>query len=111
FVLLNGRREPAPVEVRVGAPLRLRLINITLGRPSMRVEVRRDTTLLSWRARAKDGRELAATRQLVRPARQTISIGETYDVEFTPGEAGEYRLEVQRANGGRLAVMLLRASP
>jgi FtsP/CotA-like multicopper oxidase with cupredoxin domain len=111
FVLLNGRRAPAPVQVRVGAPLRLRLINITLGRPSMRVEVRRDTTLLSWRARAKDGSELPATRQLVRPARQTISIGETYDFEFTPSEPGAYRLEVQRANGVQLAVMLLQASP
>jgi len=110
FVLLNGRRTPVPAEVRVGVPLRLRLINITLGRPSMRVEVRRDTTLQSWRALAKDGSELPAARQRMRPARQTISIGETYDFEFTPGEAGEYRLEVQRANGTLIAVMLLRIS-
>jgi FtsP/CotA-like multicopper oxidase with cupredoxin domain len=111
FVLLNGRRAPAPVAVRVGVPLRLRFINITLGRPSLRVEVRRDTALQSWRALAKDGRELALARQVLRVARQTISIGETFDFAFTPSEAGEYRFEAQRANGTLLATLLLRASP
>ena len=110
LVLLNGRRTPARLDVRVGVPHRLRLINITLGRPSMRVELRRDTTLLSWRALAKDGSELPAARQLTRPARQMISIGETYDFEVTPAAAGEYRLEVRKANGVLIAVMLLRAS-
>jgi FtsP/CotA-like multicopper oxidase with cupredoxin domain len=109
-VLINGRRTPAPLDVRVGVPHRLRLINITLGRPSIRVEVRRDTTLESWRALAKDGRELPAARQLARPARQVISIGETYDFELTPAAAGEYRLEVRKGTGAVLAMMLLRAS-
>ena len=110
MVLLNGRRAPAPLDVRVGVPHRLRFVNITLGRPSMRVELRRDTTLLSWRALAKDGSELPAARQVARPARQLISIGETYDFELTPAAAGEYRLEVRKANGVVIAVMSLRAS-
>jgi len=109
MVLLNGRRAPAPIDVRVGVPHRLRFINITLGRPSIRVELRRDTTLLSWRALAKDGSELPAARQLARPARQQISIGETYDFELTPAAAGEYRLEVRTGIGVLIAVMSLRA--
>ena len=109
-VFINGRRTPAPLDVQVGVPHRLRIINITIGRPSIRVEVRRDTTLLSWRPLAKDGGELPAARQLARPARQVISIGETYDFELTPAAAGEYRLEVRKGSGSVLAVMLLRAS-
>lgn len=109
-VLLNGRLAPAPVDLRVGVPHRLRLINITTGRPSIRLELRRDTTLLTWRALAKDGGELPAARQLVRPARQLISIGETYDFEVTPTAAGEYRLEVRTGNGVLIAVMPLRAT-
>ncbi len=109
-VVINGRRPPAPLDVRVGVPHRLRLVNVTLGRPTLRLEVRRDTTLLSWRALAKDGSELPAARQLTRRASQVVSIGETYDFEFTPAAAGEYRLEVRRGTGSLLAVMLLRAS-
>jgi len=108
-VLLNGRLAPAPLDVRVGVPHRLRFVNITIARPSIRVELRRDTTLLTWRALAKDGRELPAARQLARPARQQISIGETYDFELTPATAGEYRLEVRTGNGVLIAVMPLRA--
>jgi len=110
-VFINGRRTPAPLDVQGGVPHRLRIINITIGRPSIRVELRRDTTLLSWRALAKDGGELPAARQLARPARQVISIGETYDFEVTPAAAGEYRVEVPRGSGTLLAVMLLRARP
>jgi FtsP/CotA-like multicopper oxidase with cupredoxin domain len=109
-VVINGRQPPAPRDVRVGVPLRLRLVNVTLGRPALRVEVRRDTTLLSWRALAKDGSELPAARQLTRRASQVVSIGETHDFEFTPAAAGEYRLEARRGNGGLLAVLLLRAN-
>jgi FtsP/CotA-like multicopper oxidase with cupredoxin domain len=108
-VLLNGRLTLAPLDVRVGVPYRLRFINITIARPSIRVELRRDTTLLMWRALAKDGRELPAARQLARPARQQISIGETYDFELTPAAAGAYRLEVRTGNGVLIAVMPLRA--
>jgi FtsP/CotA-like multicopper oxidase with cupredoxin domain len=109
-VLLNGRLAPAPVDVRVGMPHRLRFINITIGRPSIRVELRRDTTLLTWRALAKDGGELAAARQVARPARQQISIGETYDFELTPDTVGEYRLEVRTGTSVLIAVMPLRAT-
>ncbi len=101
-VLLNGKLTPGPAEVRVGIPHRLRLINITTGRPGMRMELRQDTTLATWRVMAKDGAELPTARQVVRPAVQPISIGETVDVEFTPAAAGEFRLEAWTGNGALL---------
>jgi len=110
-VLLNGELAPGPIAVRVGVPHRLRLINITTGRAGMRMELRRDATLASWRVVAKDGAELPTARQVVRPARQPISIGETFDVEFTPTVAGELRLEAWTGNGALLlAALPLRAS-
>jgi hypothetical protein len=41
------------------------------------------------------------------PARQPISIGETYDFELTPRDVGAMRLEVRSAAGVVLATMPL----
>ena len=106
-VLLNGRLEVPPVELRAGVPHRFRLINITVGRPGIRVEVRRDTSLVQWRALAKDGADLPHAAQVMAPARRPITIGETYDFELTPREAGTMRLEVRSGVGVLLATMPL----
>ncbi len=108
-VLVNGSLTPAPLTVRVGVPHRLRLINITTGRPAISAELRRDTTMVAWRAIAKDGADLPPSRQREAPARQPISVGETVDVLFTPTEAGEHRLEVKTALGATLAVLPITA--
>jgi FtsP/CotA-like multicopper oxidase with cupredoxin domain len=104
-VLLNGSLAPAPIEVRAGVPYRVRLINITVARPGMRFELRQDTTLLAWRMIAKDGADVPVARRAPQLARQTISIGETYDFEFTPAAAGELRLEAQTGTGVKLGVL------
>jgi FtsP/CotA-like multicopper oxidase with cupredoxin domain len=106
-VLLNGRLEVPPVELRAGVPHRFRLINITIGRPGIRVEVRRDSVLAQWRALAKDGADLPDDSRVTGPARQPISIGETYDFELTPRDVGAMRLEVRSAAGVVLATMPL----
>ena len=106
-VLLNGRLEMPSVELRAGVPHRFRLINITIGRPGIRVEVRRDTSLAQWRSLAKDGADLPNASRKLLPARQPISIGETYDFELIPSEAGAMRLEVRSGNGVLLATMPL----
>ena len=51
----------------------------------------RDSSLVSWQRRAKDGAELPDHQAVVVPASQLVQVGETYDFEFTP-EPGEYRL-------------------
>ena len=104
-VLLNGHAAPAALTVRAGVVQRLRFINMTLRRPGARVELWRDTTLLTWRPLARDGADLPTAWQVARPARASISIGETMDYEFVPVPGGDWRLEVRGLNGALLAAM------
>lgn len=101
-VMLNGSMTPAPLELQSGVTYRLRFINMTLRRPALRVDFRRDTTYLQWRNLAKDGADLPVAQQVPAIARHGIAIGETFDVEFTPTEPGPLRLEVRI--GGRQAM-------
>jgi manganese oxidase len=107
-VLLNGSLTPVAPMLRRATAYRIRLINITTGRPGARVELRRDSTLLSWRPLAKDGADIPAPRRVLRPAEQGLSIGETMDVEWFPTAAGEYRLEVRTTSGRLLGTLPLR---
>jgi hypothetical protein len=49
---------------------------------------------------AKDGADLPNSQASERPARQTISVGETYDFEFEAHSSTELRLEVFRPARG-----------
>jgi FtsP/CotA-like multicopper oxidase with cupredoxin domain len=109
-VLLNGRLAPDTLEMRAGTRYRLRLINITTARPNLRMELRRDTSLVKWRRIAKDGADLPVGQQVARAAQELVSVGETVDVELTPPAPGAYRLEARTASGRLLATMPLRAS-
>ena len=93
-VLVNGSRTAPPLVVRAGVPQRLRIINMTTRRPALRLELRRDTTLLAWRQLEKDGADLPEPRRAPRSAVRLISIGETLDVLFTPDAPGDIRLDV-----------------
>ena len=106
-VLLNGRLPAAPVELRAGVAHRFRLINITVSRPGISVRVLRDTSLVQWRALAKDGADLPAAKRVTGAARQLVSIGETYDFEIVPEKTGEMRLEVRSATGVLVGTMPL----
>jgi FtsP/CotA-like multicopper oxidase with cupredoxin domain len=107
-VLINGSLDPAPLELRAGERYRLRIIDIHVYRPSMVVRVLHDSTLVRWRAVAKDGMDLPAARATVRPAIQQMGNGETYDFEVTPAEPGDLRLTVSTATGILLASMPVR---
>jgi hypothetical protein len=54
--------------------------------------VRKDGTPIQWRALAKDGADLPSQQATTRDAVQVISVGETYDFEFSPKEPGQYEL-------------------
>jgi FtsP/CotA-like multicopper oxidase with cupredoxin domain len=107
-VLLNGDPSPAVREFRVGERYRLRLINIHTYRPNMIARLVRDSTLLAWRAIAKDGNDLPAERATTRPAAQQMGNGETYDFEFVPNAPGNLRLTVSSGVGVVLASMPIR---
>jgi manganese oxidase len=107
-VFLNGELTPPPLDWRVGVTYRLRFINITMERPGLRLELRRDTTLARWRVVAKDGAPVPAERQVIEPATRPLSIGETLDVALTPSAPGDLRLEARAATGLVLAVLRIR---
>jgi manganese oxidase len=107
-VLINGRLNPPAIELRRGIASRIRLINITTARPGLRFELRQDTTLVNWRPLAKDGADLPTADRSVRKGTQTLSIGETMDVEFFPTRPGEYKLEARTTLGALLGALPLR---
>lgn len=104
-ILINGSMTPPPLEMRVGARYRLRIIDIHTFRPSMIVRVMRDSTLLTWRPAAKDGMPIPAARAASRPAQQQMGNGETYDFEFTPTTPGDLRISVTSNVGVPLAAV------
>jgi hypothetical protein len=85
--------------MRLGVPNRLRLINIAasnVGLVAYLVDRREQTT---WKPLAKDGATLPAGQTTPRPARQLVTVGETYDFEIQPARSQLLWLEVRRGNG------------
>ena len=95
----------APVVMHVGRTAKLRLLNLSTtdavplfsltARMDSIATIVRDTMLVSWRPVAKDGFDIPASMQTLRPARQLVSIGETYDFEYTPASKGTLQLEIR----------------
>jgi FtsP/CotA-like multicopper oxidase with cupredoxin domain len=104
-VLINGTPTPPAREMRVGQSYRLRLINVHVSRPSMRIRLLRGDEVQTWRALAKDGMDLPDDQATSQPSEQQIGNGETYDFEFIPDVAGEHLLEIRAAAGQFLASM------
>ena len=102
-VLLNGTSTPDTLAMKVGTRYRLRWINVHTFRPSMIMKVMRDSSLMTWRALAKDGMPLPTDQSTVRPSAVQMGNGETYDFEFQPTVAEDLRIEVTAANGTVLA--------
>ncbi|HJQ21526.1 MAG TPA: hypothetical protein VJ867_14350, partial [Gemmatimonadaceae bacterium] len=57
---------------------------------------------------AKDGMDKPVADRFVRPARTPLSIGETTDVEFTPMQAGDLKLDVRTVQGVVLGTLPIR---
>jgi FtsP/CotA-like multicopper oxidase with cupredoxin domain len=102
---INGQAHPDTVVLHVGRPARLRLLDLSTNwfASTFVLARTRDSTaalpsdelLERWRPVAKDGFDLSPTRRVM-PARQVISIGETYDFAYTPSKTGWLQLEVWR---------------
>lgn len=91
---LNGRVEPAPLELAAGVPNRLRLINIR-SEYIIRVRLTEGDAPVMWRPVAKDGADLPAWQATGRVADVVRSPGETYDVEVTPMAGAELTVSHQ----------------
>ena len=107
-ILVNGSLTPRPLDLRVGERYRLRVVNVHTYRPSMIARLLRDTSLVTWRALAKDGMDLPLQRATTRPAMQQLGNGETYDFELVPTAPGDLRFTVTSALGAPLATLPVR---
>ena len=90
-LLINGDSLPPPLELAAGQRHRFRLVNIGAA-GFVRFSLRRDTSLVRWRAIAKDGADLPEEERAERPATVRINVGETSDVAFDASVPGEYDL-------------------
>jgi FtsP/CotA-like multicopper oxidase with cupredoxin domain len=86
-VLLNGKVMPDTIEVPVGLPTRLRMINIR-GESLTEFALERDGAPVLWRVVAKDGAALPPHQIRAQPALLTSAPGEIHDVEITPTKPG-----------------------
>jgi FtsP/CotA-like multicopper oxidase with cupredoxin domain len=116
---INGQADPDTMVFHVGRPARLRFISLALLNPNAAVSLttrgdsppalRADSLVVPWRPIAKDGADLPDAARVPRRARQVISMGETYDFEFTPTARGTMRVEVRGGGpGGLLARVPIR---
>ncbi len=113
-LMLNGSAQPGLMVLLTGQKYRFRFVNIT---PS---DAHLDTSLLlngktvKWRAVAKDGADLPASQAIERDATQMISVGETYDYEFSPKDPGNYELRFSSDIGSvvtQIIAIVPRADP
>jgi FtsP/CotA-like multicopper oxidase with cupredoxin domain len=108
-VALNGTTSPRPLELRAGVRHRFRVINMTVDEDAdlswFASAVASDSTLVSWRAIAKDGANLPDRMGTARSAALHIAPGETYDFEITP-RSGDSRIVVTSASTSTMAVIV-----
>lgn len=105
---IDGKAQPDTMLLMLGRPARFRFINLSsvsqpifslTARPDSAAVIARDTMLVRWRPLAKDAFDLPTPAREERVAEQIVSMGETYDAEYTPAARGILRLEVRGATG------------
>jgi manganese oxidase len=95
---INGRLQPDTLRLKAGTTYRLRLIHIVADW-TVRLALLSGDSVVHWKALAKDGAELPASAQTVRPASLIAGPGETMDFEYTPSRPGLMRLDVAQRTG------------
>jgi FtsP/CotA-like multicopper oxidase with cupredoxin domain len=101
FGVVNGRLDPAPIQLRTGRAYRFRLINIGDARTYFGLRhAAPDSSVVAWRAVAKDGADLPPSQAVVRGDRLLTGPGETADFEVRVAERGDLVLEVDSPFAG-----------
>jgi FtsP/CotA-like multicopper oxidase with cupredoxin domain len=93
-IIINGDSTGGPpIEMAMGDTHRFRFVDIG---PAQRLiyAIRKDSSVMTWKAVAKDGADLPASLAVTGPARRRLGVGEMFDAEFTPPAPGEYRLTI-----------------
>ena len=93
-LLLNGSPQPPPIALVSGTTYRMRFINITPVDSDLTYSIiDASGAPVSWRAIAKDGRDLPPEQAAIKTSGDAITVGETRDYSFTPQKAGELYLQ------------------
>lgn len=92
--VVNGKLNPAPLQLRAGETYRLRFIHISPD-DSKRVRLMSGDAQERWQVIAKDGADLPQSLLDFAPAELSLGVGETFDVLWTPEEAGARTLEIR----------------
>jgi FtsP/CotA-like multicopper oxidase with cupredoxin domain len=85
--LMNGKPQPAAIELKAGTRYRFRLLSLAGDGPIV-VGLSAGGKPVTWKAVAKDGYPLPASQATERPATLMFDPGEIYDFEYTPAAPG-----------------------
>jgi FtsP/CotA-like multicopper oxidase with cupredoxin domain len=91
--VVNGRLDPATMELRAGRTYRFRLFNIGDARTAFTLR-RPDSSVVPWRAVAKDGAELPRAQAVARTEPTMTGPGEIVDFELNAGPPGDLVLDL-----------------
>lgn len=92
--VIDGSAAPAPRALRVGTTYRIRVADAAIYEQTLLTRVMRDSSLVTWRAVAKDGFTLPPSQATMEPSVARVESGETADFELTPDAPGDLRLEI-----------------
>ena len=94
LALINGTPQAKTMQLQAGKKYRLRFINISTNNQGMQVSLRDAKGPVEWRVIAKDAIDRPGNAVQSTPAQLTVSVGETYDVEFSTPRPQELLLEL-----------------
>jgi FtsP/CotA-like multicopper oxidase with cupredoxin domain len=96
MALINGTPEPQNLDLKAGKKYRFRFINISTNNQGMQVSLENSAGIAEWKIIGKDGAELPSSSVHASKARLTITVGETYDVEFESDTEQDLLLDLFR---------------
>lgn len=91
--VVNGDTVGVPIVTKLGQKHRFRFINISPA-VSPTFTLRKDSALVKWNPRAKDGADYPAAMRQEGPATRRLTPGEIFDAEWTPRERGKFLLRI-----------------
>lgn len=94
MALINGTPQSKTLQLQVGKKYRFRFINISTNNQGMQVSLLGANGPVEWREIAKDGADLPPGLVQTSKAQQIITVGETYDVEFSSATAQDVLLDL-----------------
>jgi len=94
MALINGTPQSKAMQLQAGRKYRFRFINISTNNQAMQVSLNGLSGPVEWRNIAKDGADLPSEAARPTKAQLTVSVGETYDVEFTAATPQDLLLDL-----------------